>query len=120
MIDKPYKFCIRRSVTCAQSVNDKIRWTSHSSFVHCTHLQMASYVRGEVDEVREERPDLLSCQKHSCLLPFSHGSTTWHFYNPRNTKRNATTIHSCSISVIALSACSASRQLLSQARPPDV
>ena len=26
--------CINRSVACARSVNDKIRWTSHSSFVY--------------------------------------------------------------------------------------
>ena len=40
-----------------RTVNDKIRWTSHSSFVHyhVAALQMASNVREEVDEVREDR-----------------------------------------------------------------
>ena len=40
-----------------QTVNDKIRWTNHTSFVHVTHgnIKMASNVCGEVDEVRKER-----------------------------------------------------------------
>ena len=42
-------------------MNDKIRWISHSLAIqllctaHMAILQMASNVRGEVDEVREER-----------------------------------------------------------------
>ena len=56
-MDKPFKFCLRRSIAYARSVNDKIRWTSHSSFVHyhVAALQMTSNVHGEVDEVREDR-----------------------------------------------------------------
>ena len=40
-----------------RSVNNKIRWTSHSSFVHyhVAALQMTSNVHGKVDEVREDR-----------------------------------------------------------------
>ena len=40
-----------------QTVNNKIQWTSHSSFVHitCGNIKMASNVHREVDEVREER-----------------------------------------------------------------
>ena len=57
MMEKPFKFCIRRSVACAQSVNNKIQWTSHTTFVHyhVAALQIASNVRGEVDEVMEDR-----------------------------------------------------------------
>ena len=29
MIHKPLKFCIHRSIACARTVNNKIRWTSH-------------------------------------------------------------------------------------------
>ena len=56
-MDKPFKFCIRQSVACARTVNDKRRLTSHKTFVHyhVAALQMASNVRGEVDEVREDR-----------------------------------------------------------------
>ena len=59
-MDKPFKFCIRRSVACARTVNDKIRLTSHKTFVHyhVAALQIASNVRGEVDEVREDRDRL--------------------------------------------------------------
>ena len=39
------------------TVNNKIRWTGHTSFAHITrgNIKMASNVRGEADEVREER-----------------------------------------------------------------
>ena len=66
-MDKPFKFCITkcRVVTCARTVNDKIRWTGHTSFAHITrgNIKMASNVCGEVDEVREER-----LRKRECYL----------------------------------------------------
>ena len=44
-------------MSCGRTVNNKIKWTSHSSFVHitCGNIILVSNVRREVDEVREER-----------------------------------------------------------------